>query len=113
MGTRLQGICAVTAGLLLIGLAARAAPNPNSAADIDVEWQAPDQVAVTSTKDLSNVTIMYCDGSVEKLDDLEDGHHELTLSGNGPIYAVAAKSGTTTVTEWNPLGCDSADETPR
>lgn len=82
-------------------------PNPNSVADVNaVLLDGGTSVLVTSTKELSNVVLLFCDMSMEKVEvfvgdrrqELVDGLWTATVSGGGnkagaEILAVYVKSG--------------------
>lgn len=81
-------------------------PNAKSVAEIAAELSDPASVTATSTKELSNIVMMFCDGTVEKvefvdgdmLQELIDGKWTSTVSGSGnnagkEIKAVWVKSG--------------------
>jgi hypothetical protein len=104
--TKLQTLSALSAVTLLFGFAVNAAPNPKSTAVIDVQWIAPDEVHIVSSKDISNVVITFCDSTWTKLEMRGDAP-EFTIADLGIILAVSVKSGTTrTDPSLNPFGCD-------
>ena len=84
----------------------------NSAAEFEFQWNSPDDVTVSSSKDLSHVVIMYCSGEVVKYDDLDVGQ-EANFSGNGAIDSISAKAGTSTAVSWEPVEhCSGSNEEP-
>ena len=100
------GLFMVAATTSLAAKPADKGPNAKSIAEIEAERSDPTSVTVTSTKELSNIVMMFCDGSVEKvefsdgdmLQELIDGKWTATVSGSGDnagkeIAAVWVKSG--------------------
>jgi hypothetical protein len=63
-----------------------------------------DSVTVTSTKDLSNVVIKFCDGSTQKFDGLNG--YSRTLSGTGANACKAIKG------VWIKSGCNASGDGP-
>jgi len=107
-GTRILTITGIMVSLFLVGVTASMGANLNSLSEVNATAIAPlfTSVEVTSTKEISNVVMMFCDTSlsVQKVEE-EDLIQELvgdlwtaTVSGIGeaagaPIATVYVKSG--------------------
>ena len=105
------------AALALAGTNASADPenaHAKSSSGVDVSWST-DGVAISATKDISNVIVMYCTGETEKFDDLDVGPE---TSFDGAIHSLIVKAGTTETLSVNYGGCpvdepDGGEEQPR
>lgn len=109
MRTKLRRFMPALIAFSLPVVGANAAPNQHSTAEFTFTWNAADSVTVSSTKDLSNVVILYCSGESVKFDNLSVGQQE-TFSGDGAISSISAKAGTSTGVVWSPYGCDTTGD---
>ena len=106
-GTRILTITGIMVSLLLVGATASMGANPNSLSAVNATAVAPfTSVEVTSTKEISNVVMLFCDTnlSVQKIEEedlvqtLVGGLWTATVSGideaaGAPIATVYVKSG--------------------
>ena len=106
--TRITAMTGLIVGLFLAAVTASLAakpvdkgPNAKSESVISAELSLDFiSVTVTSTKELSNVVMLFCDGAVEKvefvdgdlLQELIDGLWTATVSGSGEHEGVAIAS---------------------
>ena len=107
-----HGLACALVELGLTGFNAHAAPtkaNISSTAEITFEWDGSAGVNISATKDLSHVTVLYCNGVSMKYDDLEVGPEAFF---EGEIHSVSVKAGTTEVLAMNTNGCPSSEEPP-
>lgn len=83
-----------------------AAPSPKSEATIGVTFSADSMSAtITSSKGISNYTVVLCSGPLDKVD-VSGEITTLELGGFGsPIVSVTVKSGTTTMTFESGVDC--------
>ena len=106
-GTSISMITGIMVSLFLLGATASMGANPNSVSVVNATAVAPfTSVEVTSTKEISNVVMLFCDTnlSVQKVEEedlvqvLVGGLWTATISGideaaGAPIATVFVKSG--------------------
>ena len=103
--TRILTITGIMVSLFLVGVTASMGANPNSVSAITAEIGLLfTSVEVTSTKEISNVVMLFCNGDVQKVEeedliqDFVAGRWTATVSGTGDfegeaILSVWVKSG--------------------
>ena len=98
--TRILTITGIMVSLFLVGVTASMGANVNSESTVDATPIGPlfTAVEVTSTKEISNVVMLFCDMTVQKVEeedlvqDFVAGLWTATVSGGGDFEGVAISS---------------------
>lgn len=97
--TRILTITGIMVSLFLVGVTASMGANPNSVSAITAEIGLLfTSVEVTSTKEISNVVMLFCNGDVQKVEeedliqDFVAGLWTATVSGSGDFEGLAIMS---------------------
>ena len=103
--TRILMITGIMVSLFFVGVTASMGANPKSVSEVTAKIESPfTSVEVTSTKEISNVVMLFCNMTVQKVEeedldqDFVAGLWTATVSGSGDfegrvIMSVWVKSG--------------------
>lgn len=90
MEIEMKKLITLTTGLSLLLASPALAKNPNSVANVDVEFTSCTEIQITSSKDISNI-VYEIDGVHVKIEDIDT--ETFTLPNAGDVTTVWVKSG--------------------